>query len=213
MKKNRTERNANLYRMPRTQGKLWFLTALCLTVLLSGLLLAGCSSNDQSPSDDIKEYSAKLWFVNQKYLESGDDSLPRYIIDERSVSVGAEDSPYQAVLTALVVTPEEDGAVTMIKDGEEIKSVALEEDGETAVVDLNSENLSGGGSDEELCLIEQIVWTLTESFDEIEKVQFTVDGSEQETLMGHMDISVPYGVISVDNGEGEGTDTVMPLYE
>lgn len=207
-----TPRRAALYR-----GKLWLTTALCAALLLSGMTLAGCNSSagdNKKPDGNVEEYSAKLWFVNQEYLDSGDESLPRYIVEDRSVDVNLDESQYKSVLTALAEAPsQEDGAATMLKDESEIKAAELDEDGKTVIVDFDSEKLSGGGSEEELCLIEQIVWTLTESFDEVEQVRFTVDGAEKETLMGHMDISVPYGITSVDNGEGEGTDTVMPLYE
>lgn len=214
MKKNRTERNAKLYRALRAKGKLLFLAALCVTVLLSGLVLAGCNngSSNQKPAGDTEEFTATLWFINPEYLETGDDSLARYIVDERDIQISAEDNRYLAALDALTELPEQDEAATMVKEKGEIKSVALGEDGKTAIVDFDSEKLGSGGSEEELCLIEQIVWTLTESFDEIDQVEFTVDGSTTETLMGHMDVTVPYGVISVDNGEGDGTDTVMPLY-
>ena len=201
----------------RSRSVLRSVSALCGVVLAGCMLLAGCNGNGGHPGGsgegDAKEYSARLWFVNQEYIDSGDDSLPRYIVEERSVSAAEEDSPYQAVLTALAETPQEDGAATMLEDGSEIASAVLDADGKTVLVDFNSEKLGGGGSEKELCLIEQIVWTLTESFDDVKQVKFTVDGAEAETLMGHMDIAVPYGIVSVDNGEGAGVDTVMPLYE
>ena len=61
-----------------------------------------------------------------------------------------------------------------------------------AYIDLSSEVIRDhpGGSAGELLTVYSIVLTLT-SFSEIEKVQILIDGDSRETLVGHVDVSVP----------------------
>lgn len=61
-----------------------------------------------------------------------------------------------------------------------------------AYIDLSSELIKNhsGGSAGELLTVYSLVLTLT-SFPDIDKVQILVDGSNRDTLVGHMDISVP----------------------
>ena len=58
-------------------------------------------------------------------------------------------------------------------------------------VDFSSRNLTGTEMEERL-LIAQIVGTLTGSFEEVERVFFTVDGETAETLMGHVSIAYSF---------------------
>lgn len=52
-------------------------------------------------------------------------------------------------------------------------------------------DFSGGGSLGELQAVYGIVATVTMSFPEIVAVQFLIEGEEQETLAGHVDLSMP----------------------
>lgn len=70
----------------------------------------------------------------------------------------------------------------------EYKINYITRDVNTVIVDFSSRNLTGSPRQEHL-LIGQIVGTLTQSFDEVEAVRFTVDGEPTDTLMGHVDIS------------------------
>lgn len=69
---------------------------------------------------------------------------------------------------------------------------ALYVSGGIAYIDLSSEVIKDhpGGSTGELLTIYSIVMTLT-SFPDIEKVQILVDGNSGNTLVGHVDISIP----------------------
>jgi len=61
-----------------------------------------------------------------------------------------------------------------------------------AYIDFSSEIIEDhpGGSTGELLTIYSIIMTLT-SFSDIDKVQLLVDGNSGETLVGHVDTSVP----------------------
>jgi hypothetical protein len=60
-----------------------------------------------------------------------------------------------------------------------------------AYVDLVGDGLFGSSLEESL-LISQIVSSLVVSFEEIENVQFLIDGEVADTLMGHIDVSEPF---------------------
>lgn len=72
-----------------------------------------------------------------------------------------------------------------------VKLISLDIKGDLAIVNFSSEIKSiKGGSMDEMLMIGSIVNTLTE-FKEIKKIQILVDGKRVETLLGHMDLSVP----------------------
>ena len=95
-----------------------------------------------------------------------------------------------------------DGADTMFRQGM-VHGVTVS-DG-LAVVDFDS-NMMYGGSMEESFLIEQVVRTLIKSFDDVERVAFTVDGEEVDSLMGHLEANCAYGLIAV---EEDGTEVEL----
>jgi hypothetical protein len=66
--------------------------------------------------------------------------------------------------------------------------------GALAVVDLTREATDHhpGGLTQEVSSVYAIVNSLTENISAIEKVQILIDGSEAETLAGHIDISQPF---------------------
>jgi len=80
-------------------------------------------------------------------------------------------------------------AATMIDDRVQFNSVTVRRG--TAYVDLVGDGLFGSSLEESL-LISQIVSSLVVSFDEIERVQFLIDGRATDTLMGHVDVSAPF---------------------
>lgn len=83
------------------------------------------------------------------------------------------------------------GLTPTIPPGTRILGVKL--DGATAVVDLSEEVVSNhaGGSSGEIQTVYSIVNTLTLNFREVRSVRILVDGSPRETLVGHIDLTVP----------------------
>jgi hypothetical protein len=65
------------------------------------------------------------------------------------------------------------------------------DESDTAYVDLGRVSQSGAkaSAQEELFALYAIVNTLMQNFDEIRKVRFLVEGKEEQTLAGHIDLS------------------------
>lgn len=79
-----------------------------------------------------------------------------------------------------------------IPEGTKLLGVFIDAKG-IAYVDFDGKIKEGhpGGSFGELLTVYSIVETLTANFPEIKKVQILIEGSEQETLAGHLDIRRP----------------------
>lgn len=162
-------------------------------IFAAGLFgLTGCAKEPapEEPGNEApteQNYRIALFYANDKYLTSGDESLEKFIVYEEEIT-SAPDEVYLHTLEKLRAAPEE-GCGTMLGDQIEFNQVYL--DGDTAYVDFSSDGLSGG-SLEETFLISQIVNTLVNSFTEVNQVQFLVDGEVPETLMGHVGAESPF---------------------
>lgn len=176
--------------------------AICLAlvlVLCIASLFAGCGP---AQSADKKELLAKLYYVNDEYVATGNEELNEMMpVYEKSLEV-TEEEQYVAVLEALKVVPAE-GYDTMLSNNIVINNVTVDEN--NAVVDFNSQGLTGG-SLEEVLLIHQIVFSLVETF-KVQTVSFTVDGKPTESVMGHLETDTPFCVMVDENGN----DVVVPV--
>ncbi len=196
-------------------GRRWLAAALCFAAVLAGAMFAGCSDSEANPGtlgDGEQNYQVELYYVNQEYVNEGDESLGHLMPEMDATITATPGAVYLETLKALSQVPDGDNYTTMLRDNIKVDGASLDEDGKTVTVDFMSQGLSGGSTEESL-LVEQIVRTLTESFDQVERVRFTVGGAPADTLMGHLDTTVPYGIQEVDGGEGEDVEMVMPLYE
>lgn len=182
--------------------KIWIYTA-ALAVLLAltagwllfnntrgfekeALRLGGRLDARENESGQQDEAEVTLYFANNEFVTTGDDSLQKVIPVKKTVKYGPV-SLEEAAVRELMKDPGVDGLSTGIPQEMELLSVRVEDD--IAFVDLANKNLNGG-SLQELMTINQIVQTLTE-FPNIKKVRFLVDGKQTETLMGHIDTSRP----------------------
>lgn len=139
------------------------------------------------PDPQGEEVEVTIYYMNTEYILTGDSSLERLIPVIRTVTVGKE-SIEEAIVAELQKTPEEEELTTAL---DEINVLSIEKQDNIAYINLSSEGLNGG-SLQESSILSQVVWTLTELPD-IEKVQFLVDGSKRESLMGHIIIEEPLG--------------------
>lgn len=186
--------------MKKNNSRRWLGIVLCIALVLSTFALAGCDDKDMpdqpDPGDVTKERAVKLYFASAEYINTGVETdtvkmmMPAY---EFKLLVEADDvddtqDVYQDALDALQFTPTEE-YTTILSDKLDVDDVVVK-DG-TAYVDMDKEYLMGGTL-EETILINQIVCTLVDSFTEIEKVQFLVEGQNVNTLMGQMDTSRPF---------------------
>ncbi|WP_027399200.1 GerMN domain-containing protein [Anaerovorax odorimutans] len=170
------------------KNKKILLILLCFIVAFS--FMACSLKGKEADATEKKSYSAQLYFINEEYLLNGDESLDKLVKVDVSEFKAYEGEQYlDTIDTYLRSVPDGEGYETMISDNIQFNDIKVKEG--TAYVDLKNEGLNGG-SLEEMLLINQIVETLTNSFDEIDQVQFLVDGEVVESLMGHMDTTKPF---------------------
>ncbi|NLW23075.1 MAG: GerMN domain-containing protein [Tissierellia bacterium] len=140
---------------------------------------------DPDPKTEEKEVT--LYFVNRKYVETGDESLDKLVAEKRTIQYG-DISLEEAIVKELMEGPESEELATLIPGTVKLLGVELA-DG-TAFVNFAREGLYGGSMQEDFT-ISQIVYTLTE-LNNVERVQFLVDGEKVETLMGHFEATEPF---------------------
>jgi len=180
--------------------KKWRLFVLALTVIL---IFAACTPQ-QSPGKDVEnpsdleepnqgdenpvgeeETTIKLYYVNDEYVDTGDESLDKVIPVEKEVALERK-KVEELIIEELQKSPKDKNLSTFL---ESLNITNVEIKGDTAFVDFSSKNLHGSSLQETL-ILQQIVFSLTELPD-VEQVQILVDGEKQETLMGHMEITNP----------------------
>lgn len=165
------------------------LLCVVLTLGMLGFTACGKDADSGNTTDEAKEqdYRVTLFFANEEYIASGDESLEKFMVYESELTAKPADA-YKKTLELLKTSPEK-GYSTVISD--QIKFNDVYVDGDTAYVDFSSTGLNGG-SLEETFLISQIVDTLINSFEEVKQVQFLTDGETAESLMGHVDTTAPF---------------------
>lgn len=128
-----------------------------------------------------------LYFVNKDYVETGDESLEKLIPEKRIIEY-KDITLEEAIVRELIKGPESISLSTGIPPNIELIDVKVSD--EIISVNLAQESLHGGSMEEQLTL-NQIIKTLLE-LDNVNKIQFLVNGEKVETLMDHFDISEPF---------------------
>ncbi len=127
----------------------------------------------------VKEQNVKLYFSTSDamYLDTEDRT-----VKGRNI--------YLETVNALIKGPITSDLVKTIPDDVEVLNISKNND--TIQVDFSEEIITNhwGGSSGEILTVYSIVNTLTQ-FEGIKKVEILVEGKEVETLVGHMDLSVP----------------------
>ncbi|MDD2215470.1 MAG: GerMN domain-containing protein [Eubacteriales bacterium] len=178
----------------------YVLLVLCLIMVVLAMMLSGCGDNEEPNGDVITTIPVKLYYVNEEYVTTGDETFPELLMVESALQISENENTYLALMDALREAPGE-GMSTIITGDINFLDIAVsKEDPEMIVVDLDSNGLSGGSLGEGL-FIKQVVDTLLENGimsksdlneKEIKKVQFLVDGQVVESLMGHIDAREPF---------------------
>ncbi len=137
---------------------------------------------EPTPKTDSEEVI--LYFANNEYINTGDESLEKLIPEKRIVEYG-DISLEEVIVKELMKGPKKDNLSTVIPTS--IKLLGVEVSNGTAFVNFSQEGLFGG-SMEEYFTVNQIVGSLLE-LNNIDRVQFLIDGEKAESLMGHFDIS------------------------
>lgn len=189
--------------MGRKRGIVMKRRLFVLTLVLALVFaMTGCSIStngenggdidmSQGAGDDILTGNLEIeqYFASSAYVYEGKDEVNGELMPavKYILQLKEEDNAYLEAVNSLRTLPEDkEGYCTMLDENYVCSDVTVV-DG-VAYVDFKSEGLSGG-SINEIALINQIVYTLSNSFEEIAAVQFTVDGEKTETLMGHIDTS------------------------
>ena len=143
------------------------------------------AQNPLEPTPARKSKTVKLFFISE------DDSLlhpePREILAGASIVEEAEQ-----VLEELIRGSDK-GYISPLPPETKLRQLFVTKDG-VAYVDLSREIMERhpSGSSAELATVYSIVNTLAYNFKPIKKVFILVEGSEKETLSGHINLSQPF---------------------
>lgn len=142
----------------------------------------------EKPLEEIKEEPPLVSEEIEIVLYFADDNA-EYLLPELRKIKKTNEIAKQAVLE-LIKGPAASGLYPTIPPATTINALYIS-DG-IAYTDLSRELIKNhpGGSAGELLTAYSLVLTLT-SFPDIDKVQILVDGSSKDTLVGHMDVSMP----------------------
>jgi spore germination protein GerM len=176
--------------------------SILILALIIALMAVGCQKplkgNDQGephPGDTIitpdpqgETVELTLYFANTEYAMTGDEKLEKLLTEKRQVTV-TNKSLAETAMEELIKGPEGEDASEVIPSKVELISVEVADN--IAYVNFSSTNM-GGGSLQEYYLIDSVIMTLTE-LEDINAVQFLVDGKKTESLMGHIYTMDPMG--------------------
>lgn len=129
------------------------------------------------------------------YFANADE--PAIYSETREVAVGRRfDEQVRQVMEALMAGPGEDKGVSAIPAGTTLLAVAFDPDSATLFLDFSAELVAAhpGGSAAEYCTVAVIVRTVGENFPEAQSVQILVDGSQLDTIAGHIRADAPFAV-------------------
>ncbi len=152
---------------------------LFIVIICFSSIACNDTSNLKNNDTNNKERDVVLYFADEK--------LKNLVAEKREVIV-KDKSIEQVVIDQLIKGPSLNKLKRTIPSN--VNIIGLEIQDNVAIVNISSENLYGG-STEEVFLITSIVKSLV-SLDNVDKVKFNVDGEEAETLMGHLSIMEPF---------------------
>lgn len=159
------------------------LFAAILTFVIGIFVVAKYSDRLLGPGSQ-QEPSVSVSRNVDLYL-SGEDGLMLKAMS-RNIAKGPLENELGEALAALIADPS-----STIPTGTRLLGVKVT--GEVAFIDFSSEIIKNhtGGSSGETQTIYSIVDTVTLNFPEVKKVQLLVEGRTEQTLAGHIDISMP----------------------
>ena len=117
------------------------------------------------------------------------------LVAEKQVINGAPDPTTLSknIIDALLAGPVDKNLVRTLPEGTVCRAIYLNDDN-VAYVDLSAQirDKLPGGSESELLAIYSIVNTLILNVDQIKKVKILIEGSEVNTMAGHIDLRQPF---------------------
>lgn len=168
-----------------------------LALALSVFGLTGCDDavDIDGNSDVAVEKSVQLYFANEEYVNTGDESKGILVEPENAKLLIEKDderdkeSLYEETLDTLEATTPQTGKINCLTP-EMIDDVSVFVGKVT--VDMDRQHIINISDLEEKIIVMQIVNTLFKNFPEIKEINFKVDEMSVETLNGHIDISKPF---------------------
>ena len=142
----------------------------------------------EKPVEEIREEPPSVLEETEIVLYFADDNA-QFLIPEIRRIKKTNDLAKQAVLE-LIKGPVDSGLYPTMPSATIINALYISD--RIAYIDLSPELIKNhpGGSAGELLTVYSLVLTLT-SFPDIDKVQILVGGSSKDTLVGHIDVSMP----------------------
>jgi len=139
-------------------------------------------------SDEISEEPVEEVEKSEVTLYFSDENAQFLVPEKRSIAL--TDYPEKLAVEELIKGPKSSNLYPTIPQTTKVNGLYISD--RVAYIDLSSEIIKDhpGGSTGELLTIYSIVMTLT-SFPEIDKVQLLVNGNSGETLVGHIDTTIP----------------------
>jgi hypothetical protein len=128
-------------------------------------------------------------------LYFADAEEPTIRPETRELAVGRRlDEQVHQVVEALIAGPSSPERIGAIPPGTQLLSVMVDADSGTVYLDFSSELVAAhpGGSAAEYCTVASIVRTVGENFPELQQVQLLVDGSQVESIAGHVRADQPF---------------------
>lgn len=127
------------------------------------------------------------------YFASADE--PTIYSESREVGVGRRfDEQMRQVVEALMAGPGDARGVSAIPAGTQLLAVSFDPEAAALYLDFSAELVAAhpGGSAAEYCTVAVIMKTVGENFPEVRAVQLLVDGSQVDTIAGHIRADQPF---------------------
>lgn len=112
-----------------------------------------------------------------------------FITERRTIfSRGLPEEDLRAIVVELCRGPTTSGAINGLPPRTQLQSVFLDRSGRHAVLDFSAELVTAhpGGSAAEMATLTSVLRTVALNFPELQTCRILVDGSEVETLAGHI---------------------------
>jgi germination protein M len=172
---------------PAQRGLIRTVIIAAFITLIGGIILLARFGDKLFRTPQVTEQSASKEV--DIYFSSADGEHLK--AEKRRIRQGPKESEIKEVLTTLLKGPVNPDFGRTMPDGTRVLDVSIK--GRTAFADFSSEIIKNhpGGSSGEFETVYSIVNTITLNFPEIKDVQILVEGKKEETLAGHIDISIP----------------------
>jgi len=171
------------------------LVAVVAMVVIAGVVWLLSRGQDEPPATPAPQVEKVPEGSRAVTLYFASASEPVVASEARDVAVGRRlDEQVRAVIEALIAGPAGDTLIATLPPGTRLLSVALDADVTTLYLDFSSELVSAhpGGSASEYCTVASIVRTVGDNFPEVQQVQLLVDGSQIESIAGHIGADRPF---------------------